>query len=188
MKPNPLSMLDLCAGMGGASAAMRERGWRVISVELCADLNPDIVADVRDFHWTGERPDLVWASPVCTEYSRLVKPASWAKGWKTPINPNPDQSLWKACERVIAECGPRYWIIANVCGAQRIHGKAACHFGSRYLWGSFPRIDAPPEYGKWRLPPSKDRARLRSKIPYTLSLGVCIAIESAIPFHEATAR
>lgn len=26
-------MLDLCAGLGGASAAMRERGWRVITLD-----------------------------------------------------------------------------------------------------------------------------------------------------------
>lgn len=52
----PLLMLDLCCGLKGASAAMRDRGWEVVR---------------------GRRPDLVWASPPCTEFSRESMP--WTK-------------------------------------------------------------------------------------------------------------
>lgn len=71
-------MLDLCCGLGGASKAMKERGWDVITVDIDPEFNPTIVADLRTFHYSGPRPDLVWASPPCTEFSKYSMPESWA--------------------------------------------------------------------------------------------------------------
>ena len=33
-------MLDLCCGLGGASRAMRERGWEVVTVDIVPEFNP----------------------------------------------------------------------------------------------------------------------------------------------------
>jgi len=52
--------------------------------------------------------------------------------------------------------------------------------GSRYLWGEFPIFDTPKVYGKWRLPPSEDRAAKRSEIPKGISLALCMAIEQEL--------
>ena len=55
-------MIDLCSGLGGASAAMRERGWRVVTVDNEATFSPDVVADVREWRWEGEKPGLSGAA------------------------------------------------------------------------------------------------------------------------------
>ena len=172
-------MLDLCCGLGGASKAMKERGWDVITVDIVPEFNPSIVADLRTFHYSGPRPDLVWASPPCTEFSKYSMPESWAcnRGGKK----EPDLSLMLAAKRVIDEVNPRWWVIENVRGAVEFFephlGRVRKRSGSRYLWGEFPPFDCSPGYGKWRLPPSPDRAAKRSEIPRQLSLALCQAVE-----------
>ena len=59
-----MRMLDLFSGLGGASRAMRERGWDVITVDIEPEFNPSIIADISTYHYEGKLPvDLVWASP-----------------------------------------------------------------------------------------------------------------------------
>ena len=36
-------MLDLCSGLGGASKAMKERGWDVITVDVNPEFSPDVL-------------------------------------------------------------------------------------------------------------------------------------------------
>jgi len=175
-----MRMLDLFSGLGGASRAMRERGWDVITVDIEPKFNPSIIADISMYHYEGARPvDLVWASPPCTEFSKDSLPLSWACNRNNP--PKPDTALTEAAMRVIEEVKPRWWVIENVRGAVKhfrpILGPPVKRVGSRYLWGVFPDFDCPPIYGKWRLPPSKDRAALRSLIPRELSEALCFACE-----------
>lgn len=69
-------MVDLYAGLGGASAAMKDRDWDVVSVELDPAFRPTVVGDVRALPLRdGLRPDLLWASPPCEEFSK------WAMPW-----------------------------------------------------------------------------------------------------------
>jgi hypothetical protein len=175
-----LRMLDLFSGLGGASRAMRERGWDVITVDIEPRFNPSIIADISTYHYEGKLPvDLVWASPPCTEFSKDSLPRSWACNRNNP--PKPDTALTEAAMRVIEEVKPRWWVIENVRGAVKhfrpILGAPVKRVGSRYLWGVFPDFDCPPVYGKWRLPPSPDRAALRSLIPRELSEALCLACE-----------
>ena len=173
-------MLDLCCGLGGASKAMRDRGWDVITVDIVPEFNPTIVADLRTFHYSGPRPDLVWVSPPCEEFSRWSLPESWAcnRGGKK----EPDLTLMLAAKRVIEEAQPIWWIMENVRGAVPFFdphlGPVRKRSGSRYLWGEFPPFDCDPGYGKWRIPPSSDRAVLRSIIPKQISTALCLSIES----------
>ena len=174
-------MLDLFSGLGGASYAMKERGWEVITVELNPDFKPDICTDITGWSWSGPRPDLVWASPPCTEFSKASLPKSWACN-RTP--PCPDVGLMLQAKRIIEECNPRYWVIENVRGAKPFFGpwlgKPRKEVGSRILWGEFPIFDTPKVYGKWRLAPAKDRAARRSKIPPGISWALCLAIEQEV--------
>ncbi len=174
-------MLDLCSGLGGASKAMKERGWDVITVDVNPEFSPDIVADITTFHYTGPQPDLVWASPPCTEFSKTTMPAFFPCNRKCP--PKPDTIVMEHSLRIIREIRPRWWVIENVRGAipyfEPILGPYRKKSGSRYLWGNFPIFDCPPGYGKrngWKT------AAERSVIPYPLSKALCLSIEI---FHSS---
>ena len=177
MTSERLLMLDLFAGKGGASQAMREAGWDVITVEINPDFNPDIVADISEYHYEGPTPDLIWASPPCTEFSKASLPKSWACN---RIPADPDVSLMLHAKRIIDEVNPKWWVIENVRGAVPYFtpylGEYQKKCGSRYLWGNFPIFDPELGYGKWRLPPTADRAAIRSLIPSQISRGLCLAI------------
>ncbi len=172
-------MVDLCSGLGGASAAMVDRGWKVVRVDINPEYNPTIVADVCEWSWRGPRPDLVWASPPCQEFSR------WGMPWlrkKSP--PQPDLSVVLACLRIIEEAQPRYWVIENVCGAVRflrpLLGPPR-KFGPFFLWGHFPDPGSVRvRHVKEKLP---GRARAeRARVPYELSLAIAVAVERQASF------
>ena len=160
---------------------MRERGWKVIAVEIDPQFHPDICMDVSEYHYNGPTPDLVWASPPCQEFSKSDLPLSWACNKNYP--PAPDVKLMLQAKRVIEESVPRYWVIENVRGARPFFepwiGKPRKNVGSRYLWGEFPIFDTPPVHNKWRRPATKDRAAKRSEIPAGISLALALAIEQA---------
>jgi site-specific DNA-cytosine methylase len=175
-------MLDLFSGLGGASRAMREAGWTVIRVDIEEKFSPDICCDIRDFHYSGPVPDLIWASPPCTEFSRRAMPPTWkCNGGK---HKEPDMSCVLATKRIIEEINPKWWIVENVQGARKyfkdIFGNPVKRCGSRYLWGDFPICDPAPAFGKWKLPPSPDRAALRSIIPIQISKAVRMSCEAYI--------
>jgi hypothetical protein len=165
-----LLMLDLCSGLGGASAAMRDRGWRVVRLDIEGKYGPDVVGDVRSFTWGGVRPDLVWASPPCIEFSRE------SRAW-TATHRLPDFSLVGGCLRVIRECKPRFWILENVKGAVRWFGPPQAIVGAFYLWGRFPMLGS-VRGSSWKAKRQRpDDAAWRAAIPYRLSWCVARAVE-----------
>ena len=170
-------MLDLFAGLGGASKAMRDRGWDVVTVELDAAHEPDVVADVREYTWPGEAVDLLWASPPCTEFSRESMP--WCK---TGVRPSMDLVL--ATLRLVDEVQPRFWILENVQAARpwigKILGPAKMHTGPVYLWGQLPPCLL-PRVAPYKEKLSGKRPDLRSQIPYEISRAIAIAVEAHSP-------
>lgn len=169
-----LLMLDIGSGLGGASQAMKSRGWRVLTVDIEPRFNPDFIADARTWSYEGERPDLVWASPPCVEFSRESMP--WCRTGSTP-----DMSIVLGCKRIIDECQPRYWVIENVRGAvshfRPYLGEPAARVGPFFLWGRFPPLGSiPRDWKKKESYGSKQRAE-RAKIPGGLSLALAQAIE-----------
>ena len=175
-------MLDLFSGLGGASRAMRERGWDVITVDNDPAFRPSVVADLTDWSYSGPVPDLVWASPPCIEFSKWSMPASWRcnAGGKVP----PDLTLMQATKRIIDEILPRWWVVENVRGAvpffTECFGPARKVIGSRYLWGYFPPFYCPSIYGKSALfpVPGVDRSACRSLIPREISVALAAAVEA----------
>lgn len=175
-------MLDLCCGLGGASQAMCERGWIVVSVDIDQKFEPAIVADVHHWSYSGQRPDLVWASPPCVEFARESMP--WSR-----TGSEPDMSIVLSCKRIIDETQPRYWIIENVRGAvpwfRRYLGEPALVVNPYFLWGHFPLL------GKIRLTNRRSKESYhssksaeRAEIPYPISLAVALAIEAQPPLFE----
>ena len=60
-------LLELFCGTKSIGRAFEAAGWEVVSL--------DIVCDIRSWDYALFPPghfDMVWASPVCTEYSRAL--------------------------------------------------------------------------------------------------------------------
>lgn len=177
-----MKVLDLFSGLGGWSQAFKDRGHEVLTVDIDKKFKPSICKDVMDLSliWLdGLNPDIVLASPPCTEFSKSMMPETWKSVSKYGCNP--DVTLTKRTMAIINKLHPEFWVIENVCGARKYFkpflGEYKKKVGSRYLWGNFPDFECKPVYGKWKLPPSKDRTALRALIPYELSLAVCVACE-----------
>ena len=132
-------MLDLCCGLKGASHEMAASGWNVLTLDVESKFAPDVVADLTTWEYTGPRPDLIWCSPPCTEFSRESMP--WCRTGNAP-----DMALVMACKRIIEQVKPRYWVIENVRGAikylEPIFGRPRASFGPFFLWGVFPLAGA----------------------------------------------
>ena len=75
-------MVDLFSGLGGASESMLNNGWEVLRIEQNAELSlvPNTqIMSVEDFGkevekhikqgYNFEQPNLIWASPPCTDFS-----------------------------------------------------------------------------------------------------------------------
>ncbi len=179
--------LDLYAGTGGATAAFRERGWTVVGVELDARHAPDVVADVTRWTWAGARPDLVWASPPCTEFTRRALP--WLRAqYPAP----PSLELVDAARRIIAATRPRYWVIENVRGAVRwlrpLLGEFRAHVGPFFLWGEFPAFPAPPLRANYKQGQSSRNRVERGHVPLDLSRALADAIDRELRLLAPTTR
>lgn len=163
-------MLDLCCGLKGASQAMRDRGWEVVTLDLDPRFEPDIVADLREWSYAGPTPDLVWISPPCTEFARESMP--WSK-----TGARPDLSLVQAARRIVEEINPPAWVLENVRGAVPYLGPAREIHGPFFLWGRFPAPGRPVLNLRKKESYSSAQAAERAKVPYALSLALAVAVE-----------
>jgi len=179
MLQEAMKVLDLFSGLGGFSQAFKDRGHTVHTLDNNPEFRTTWTYDIKEFQPVLEY-DVILASPPCTEFSKASMPDSWNNNRKV----NPDTELVEEAMRIIRVSQPTYWVLENVRGSrpfiEPILGKYRKRVGSRYLWGNFPIFYCTHKYGKWKLPPSKDRAALRSLIPYELSLSLCMAIENVI--------
>lgn len=167
--------VDLCCGLGGASAAWRDRGWDVLTLDADPRFGAGVTADVRTWSYSGPRPLLIWASPPCTEFSREMMP--WCRTGAAP-----DMSIVEGCLRVIRNADPAYWCLENVRGAVKwlrpLLGEPRQSCGPFFLWGNFPQFRLKVAPFKERL--SSARKAERAKVPYALSLRMAVACESTL--------
>ena len=162
-------ILDLCGGTEAWSQPYKEAGYDTRVITL-----PD---DVRLYY----PPDNVYgilAAPPCTHLA-----GSGARWWSS----KGEQALLEAlsivdaCLRIILVSKPIFWCLENPVGrlihylGQPVMYFQPCEYGDPYtkktcLWGSFniptQHKVKPIEGGKiWRMPPSPNRAELRSITP-----------------------
>lgn len=176
-------MWDLCSGLGGWSEAFVQAGWVVIRIEV----NPALeyvpftrIWDVKEWvDWIDDlpHPDLVVASPPCTEFST----ADWRKDRETL---KPDMSIVRACLDIIDYIKPDYWILENVKGACRyfipIIGHHRQAIGNRqspqfYLWGNFPYISMKPGWKHYKTDVRDPQKR--AMIPFEMSFQLVRTLE-----------
>lgn len=179
-------MVDLGAGLKGASQAMKQRGWEVITLDIEPHFGCDITADVRTWRYTGPRPDLLWFSMPCNEFSRESMP--WCKTGNIP-----DMSLILSCLRIRDEMQPLNWVCEQVRGAipylKPVLGNYRFHAGPFFLWGFFPmpgRVNM-RDFRKKESYSSSSPAE-RAAIPRVLSHAIALAVESQVALLPAQHR
>ena len=189
-------MWDLCSGLGGASEAFLHNGWTVIRIENNPDLKyvqDTIIMDLKDFEKEMDsypRPDLIWASPPCLEFSNaFAAPKMQARMLQEEYNPN--MEMFRLCENIIHQMNPDYWVIENVMGAQEYFndfiGKPNQIITSFCLWGQFPRILMPKGYKHLKHDVgSKNplRSNYRAIIPYEVSLQLMKSIQEQTKIED----
>mgnify|MGYP003650514568 CR=1 FL=1 len=195
-------MIDMFSGLGGASQAFinDEYNWYVWRL----DNNP-LLEDIKNTQITNDmfktlkcwnltksdktyRPELIWASPPCREFSSgFNSPSSkMQRGEEGFENFTPDQGLVKQTIDIIQQINPKYWVIENVIGSIKwlkpILGEPTQIIGSVVLWGNFPFLHMPIGFKEnkedkdvWSTDPL--RANKKAKIPYEISMSLKITIE-----------
>ena len=187
-------MLDLYAGLGGASEAFVRAGWLVDRLE-----NNELITDpLSKFYVDGithqdiltwdyrQLPvgyyDFIWASPPCLEFSDAIhSPRSRARNRGEEYEP--DLTLALKAKEIIEYFNPGFWCVENVRGARkeftRIFGPPWQIMMPFFFWGKFPFI---PEikHSKHSVDKGSNnplRANFRGKIPLGISQAFLNEIE-----------
>jgi len=191
---DPMRVLDLCSGLGGASCAFSMRGHFVVTLDIDHKFKPDLCMDVRSFRGRMGSFDIVLASPPCQGFSTAALGYHWRHGPDKVVEEG--ISIVKACKRVINEVEPRFWVLENPMGMLRkIMGLPTetifyCSYGHPLkkptdLWHNLPRRLKRPCVQHRTSPRGLNAMRdwerdpaIRSMWPYELSLEVCRIAEA----------
>ena len=143
-----MRLLELFSGTGSVGRAFKARGWEVTSLDLNAKARPTICCNILQWQYRDYAPghfDMVWASPVCTEFSMALR--------NRPRDlPAGDALVLKALE-IIDYLKPRWWALENPAtgllktreymAGLPFHDVTYCKFGYLYrkptrIWGNLP--------------------------------------------------
>lgn len=203
----PWNCLDLCAGLGGFSAAFRDSdNWNVTTVDINPEFDPDITADVLELSPEDlPETDVLLAGPPCT---RLSKAACWHEyvidGVPQTQTTREHLLLMFHIIGLANALSPVYWFLENPQGKlPQFLGEPTgtvtyCQYGAEYqkrthLWGDHPnQMDyrtctegdschtaTPRSDDRHASDPLPDSAAERSKVTYELSRAICDTVESA---------
>lgn len=187
MQTDKKTIIDLCGGTGSWSNNYAEAGYRVVIVDPLAEPGPNVeaiasgVVEVLSNHG-GLFDDVhgVLAAPPCTQFA-----SSGARWWssKPPELLAEAESVVLACLEIIRICDPKWWALENPVGRlPKLIGPykytfQPTEYGDPWhkrtcIWGTaamppklIPPVERNPALDPWRLPPSANRWRLRSKTP-----------------------
>ena len=181
MNTGNLVWLDLCSGLGGASQPAKDRGWRVVRVDIEPRFEPDILSDIRVLSPTDLPgfPTVLWASPPCQQYS--------LHGMKCffPNPPEPDHSIALKVRELIKYLAPSWWIVENVWAARpwftRFFGPVRALIPGHAFWSNAP-ILLPNVRAHKQIPERKRKAGrqggVNAMIPYEIGEAICRAVET----------
>jgi hypothetical protein len=99
--------LVLFKGTGSIDRALESAGFEVLSLDIDPKCNATWTCDILDWECPLEpgSVDYVWASPLCTEYSRALTT-------RARNLPHADRLVLKTLE-IIERLQPKYWTLEN---------------------------------------------------------------------------
>lgn len=163
--PNMPRALELYSGHATIAAALRARGWSVLTLDLHMDA--DVRADARTWH--PPHPfDFVWASPPCEEFTRTSLP------WHPKFGGSASLEYVEAAMRIRDESACAWWALENVRGSvpfiSPTLGEPEC-CGPVRLWHNFPSF-VNVQLAPWKQRISGTRRDLRARMPERLAHAV----------------
>jgi hypothetical protein len=124
-----MQTLELFSGTKSFSKVAKEKyQYNILTVDNDKDLNPDICIDIMDFNINqlqGYKPDIIWASPPCTQFTVASMGRNWRYAYKKdkklkpedylPANEKTKQAIEiiKKTMQIIYELNPKYFYIEN---------------------------------------------------------------------------
>ena len=151
-----MRLLELFSGTKSVGRAFEALGWEVTSLDADATTRPGICADIREWDYRTYPPghfDFIWASPVCTEFSRALT----RRPRRLELEDG-DCLVLKTIE-IIGYLRPRWWAVENPRTGllkSRPYMKALpyddvsyCMYGFRYqkttrIWNNLPWVPSQP--------------------------------------------
>jgi len=206
-----IRVLDLFSGLGGWSEAFKERGHEVVTVDREAKFSPTILSDVNNLEASElGKFDIVLASPPCECFSVMTVSRYWNHQGDPGSQAKDAIQTVKNTIKLIHEIDPRFWVLENPRALLRkVIGKPAytvtyCQYGATYmkptdLWGKIPDNFHPrrcSRYAKCHVPTPRGshnnpgsnglgkNTELMAKIPYGLSLAMCISAEVPVSTEQ----
>jgi hypothetical protein len=177
-------MFDLGCGLGGASAAMRDRGWNVYRIDRERDVKADRYCDLRSLLTLPRGVDLLWASTCCNQFSVLRLPFRNSVNARKPI----DLSVELHVKRLIDESRPRFWLVENVVHARKwlnpIFGPPRATVAGHVIWGNLPLLVPWVKPYKFAMDShtwsGRPRHLKKSLIPYEVSSAIANTVENYV--------
>jgi hypothetical protein len=116
-----MKVLELFSGTGSVGKCCKQLGWEVVSVDMI--FNATHKCDIMEFdykQYPQDTFDIVWASPPCTNYSKLQdswlgrirKGQIYTKEIQEEEMKQDDKLVLKTLE-IIDYFNPHYWFIEN---------------------------------------------------------------------------
>lgn len=102
-----IKVLELFSGTKSFSKELDKNKFEVISLDILNKFNPDICIDILnwDYKSLNFKPEIIWSSPPCTEYSH-------AKSRGVRDLELADKIVLKTLE-IINYFKPKYWFLEN---------------------------------------------------------------------------
>jgi site-specific DNA-cytosine methylase len=179
-----MKILELFKGTGSVGKVAEKLGWDVVSLDIEEKYKPTICEDFLTWNYKKLKftPDIIWASPPCTTWSKMthkhrtIKEGLTAKTEEAKIA---EHQIIKLLD-VIQYFKPQYWFIENPRGRLRYfpymsnlpkytvyYGAYDWHFRKETdIWTNIKGFDPRP----------LDKTKKFNKVKYTSSLAEKYAI------------
>ena len=102
-----IKVLELFAGTKSFSKELDKDKYEVPSLDILKKFNPDVCIDIMqlDYKNLNFKPDIIWSSPPCTEYSHAKR-----RGVRDIEGAN---KIVKRTLEIINYFKPKYWFLEN---------------------------------------------------------------------------
>ena len=109
-----MRMLELFSGSGNMARAFRNENYKTLEIDILHGIDIRTLTPGMVIEELGGSPDVIWASPPCTQFSM----ASVGHHWKDRMPPK-DTELVAHTLRLIMQLQPKRWYIENPVGMMR---------------------------------------------------------------------